>query len=590
MKRFLTTLLAVGILVPTVSFAVTRSKTQSSDRFLDRGVSIDLADPTGSVYQNGEAVSFMLESDNDAYVIVFNIDTEGYVHLLVPHEGEAAARLAANRRYPIPQSPDEELLVGGKRGMEFVFAVSVRDRDAIADREIARFHESEYGPENQRIRIEGDPFTAANQIASQLIRGIRYSAGVSLAYTYFFMGEAVDYPRYMCLDCYETGADPYQASMPAYAATAVFDREDRLAYPFDMGFERAYTDNLVRPEALRDASYEGDNETTTTVEHVYVTSYPRWNHGYYGVNFYCDPWYYPWSWGYYGGYYPYAPFYFSVGWNWGWGGWGYNYCRSPYYYPYYYQGRYHHYSPRRYNPYPNRGLRPGGKRYKGTSSLYAGLNLKSQRKELYRGASVAGPGSKKLPKTPYLQTRDGYGGGGLDTKYTQNLKRRPQIQTPRDVRVIKGTRPNIQTPRPSRTFKEQRPNIQSTRPTKGQRPSIQPPRRTGTTKGTRPNIQPPRRTGTTKGTRPTRPNIQSPRSTRTTKGTRPNIQSPRSTRTTKGTRPNIQSPRSGSGKRVTTGTKAPTPRYSKPARTSTRSRASSGGARRSGGSRGGKRK
>jgi hypothetical protein len=273
---------------------------------------VALADPAGSVYQAGEPIRLSVRTDTDAFVLVFNIDSEGFVHLLHP-QGTSAEKLAGGRWYDIPTDGDRELVVGGKTGVEFVFAVSVNDRDAVDGAGIADLLADEGRSASNRYRVKGDPFLAANRIAGQLVEGIANRRDESLAFTYFYVSEAVDYPRYLCEDCDRAGKDPYAENL-GYVATSAFDREDHLSYPLKPAFERT-GDNVAAAEK------DSDDETT-----VYVSYY-----------------------GYGGAYYPYSSFHVGYGyWGFGWG-WGYPYYYYPAYcypyrwgygYPYSYYGGY----------------------------------------------------------------------------------------------------------------------------------------------------------------------------------------------------------------------------------------------------------
>jgi hypothetical protein len=244
----------------------------------------------GSVYTEGEAVRFTVRTDADAYVLLFDIDTEGFVHLLYPRDAKSLQKFSAGVSHDIPAQADESLLVTGKTGMEFVFAVAVPNRDAISDREIGFLLDGETQPTHKKYRIDGDPFLAANRVAGQLVRGIRYSDDVTLAYTYFFVNEAVDYPRYLCEECYDKDTDPYEPDRPWVAGEAL-ERHNGLHYPLAQAFEMSYD--------------VGDNTSG-------YSAWPRYRDHYYP--------YYP----YYG-----SSFYWSIGWAWDY-----------YYYPSYY----HHYS------------------------------------------------------------------------------------------------------------------------------------------------------------------------------------------------------------------------------------------------------
>ncbi len=372
MKRLLAVALVAAFLCPQAAFSVTQYRTMS---YTDEGISIALEDPIGSVYRDGEDVRFSLRTDFDAYVVVFDIDTEGFVHLLYPRDGESLQRISSNRIYYLPEYEDEALVVSGKKGIEFVFALAAPHRDDFNLDEIGFLLDSEKLPIERRFRIDGDPFLAANRIAGQLIRGISQRNGVTMSFTYFYMNEAVDFPRYLCTDCYKTGKDPYGPNMAVYVASADFERTDRLAYPLERGFVEDYGNVAV-------ADYGAAAGGTNTTQ-VYVTYYPRWDDGFYTRSwYYMDPWYWNWWYAPYTG----SGWYFSIGWGWGWGACHYYYF--PYYYcgPYYacrpYYPYYSHYPTGCYYPpgrgYPHRNFRPSPK-HGSTDRLYTAMNQKTDR-------------------------------------------------------------------------------------------------------------------------------------------------------------------------------------------------------------------
>jgi hypothetical protein len=343
MNRLLTLMLVAAFLYPLAADAVTKS---SSKDYAARGVSISLHDPIGSVYREGEEVGFSIRTDKDAYVVVFNVDTEGFVHLLYPAAGGNIQKFSPDRVYELPVDPGESLVVGGPQGLEFVFAVAVEDRGAINEDELHFLSRNETLPDERKFRITGDPFLAANRIMSQLVRPASLRRDATVSFTYFYVGEAVDFPRYLCEDCFENDRDPYAAGMPAYVAGADFAQTDGLVYPLRAGFVResaAASATISAPAAA---------ETRSEVTNVYVSYYPRWNDGFYSTSWwYLDPWY--WNVWYYDPWYASSSsFYFGVGWNWGWWGWGAYHYR---YFPYYYAGPYYAYRPGwgYYSAYPN---------------------------------------------------------------------------------------------------------------------------------------------------------------------------------------------------------------------------------------------
>ncbi|MDH3215527.1 MAG: DUF4384 domain-containing protein [Candidatus Krumholzibacteria bacterium] len=506
MKKLFLLLLAASVALPVAAKSVTHSKSSSLN---STGVKLTLTDPSGSVYNEGEPVRFTVQTDADAYVVVFDIDTEGFAHLLYPTDAKSLQRFEAGRSYELPESSPDAFLVAGKTGMEFVFAVAVRTRNAINDREISFLLENERLSESRKFRIDGDPFLAANRIANQLVRGIAYADDVSLAFTYFYVNEAVDYPRYLCETCYEEGKDPY-SSDNEYVATSAFNREDHLGYPLQRGFERSHGE--VAEDDDDDYETGGDgNEGRTTNVHVYR---------------YYDNWYPYGGWSYYG--YPYygSGFYFSIGWNWRWGyrGFGWSY---PYYYgycaPYYYGGSYYH--GRHHYGLTYRTFRPLGKyRYKGTRGAYATLanpstrlkstsirhertnrlaSAKTRSGHAYRDfRNKSRPVHKVSIRKPIRQQRRSWG-QQKDTRIRDRSKRakRPHIGKPSThKRAIRSTKPV----RSRKSY--------DVRPRSSRRSHVTTPKRRAPSQRVTPRVKSSRGRSTN-----TRPSVDRTRSTRSTK-------------------------------------------------------------------------
>jgi hypothetical protein len=473
MKWLLTFLVVAAFFYAQAADCTTQYKTTS---YTSKGVSLSLDDPIGSVYKEGEEVGFSIRTDTDAYVIVFNIDTDGFVHLLYPVDAKSLQRFSSDRAYLLPENPDQSLVVGGTTGIEFVFALAVENRDFVNEDEIQFLAGNETIPEERRFRITGDPLLAANRIASQIVRGISHRQGVTISFTYFYVDKAVDFPRYLCEECYEKGKDPYAQGMPTYAAASDFERTDRLTYPLEEGFALEVAEDSQPSSA-------GDPASVTK---VYVTYYPRWNDGFYDTSWwYLDPWY----WG--SGYDPYpGSFYFSIGWNWGWPGWGaYHYT----YFPYYYCGPYYAYHPWRgyYTCYPHhwhsggydsawRSFRPIPKQ----GRLYTAMNHPVDRDFRYKQQPLkSGETSDRLR---FLSTRKSdlernsrsLNYRRTSGKDTQVIRGRPE-RTYKDAREG-GARESREVRSKSTSYREQRV---ITRPSKSSRSFTGTGRRTTDTKG-----------------------------------------------------------------------------------------------------------
>jgi len=306
--------------------------------YRDGGVVLRMNAEKGSILNPGEDVSFTYQTSDDAYVILFNIDTEGYVNLIAPADGRLSLA-EARETYRVPDG-NERLVVSGETGMEFVFALSVADPSSIDLDELAYLRDLDGKPRADAYRIDGDPFLAANIIAGELVRGISHREGVYLDYVYFYVNDRVDHPCYLCGECDGSAAT---SDCTNYDVVANFDRAAPLTYPLRRAFDMVERGAPARDAGDMQAVYDdgsGDDRVYVTfypysVEARYITrpwaySYDPW---YWDDPFWYDPgacgWvYYPtWSYPYYRNYW---------GWSFWWGSWGGYYC-SGWYYP-----RYHH--------------------------------------------------------------------------------------------------------------------------------------------------------------------------------------------------------------------------------------------------------
>jgi hypothetical protein len=274
----------------------------------------------GTVLGTGDPISFEYQSRADAAVLVFNIDSEGYVHLLYPTAGPETSR--ALQTYAVP-AEGAELVVDGTTGVEFVFALAVDDPSAIDTAELDRLRGTD-AEGAEPYRIDGDPFIAANMIAGELVRGVSHR-GVYFGYTYFYVNERVEYPCYLCGACDGTPDDP---ACTDYRVVQNFDRRNPLPYPLKRAYETVSGDSEVLAE-------EGSSIEVPPGSDVDVNFYPygveaRMVDPYY-AGLWNDYWWYdPLYW--YGPYYPYygPGWSFSIGWGWGWGWWGGYYCSGWY--------------------------------------------------------------------------------------------------------------------------------------------------------------------------------------------------------------------------------------------------------------------
>jgi hypothetical protein len=402
--------LAVGLLL--VAAPASRALTRGGDGS-GTDVTLRASVPMASTVNTGDRVAFEYQTRDDAAVIVFNIDSRGYVHLLAPSGPLEMTR--ANTRYVIPE-PGSDLVVDSQTGVEFAFAVAVTDPSAVDASELEHLRASDT-PGHAPYRISGDPFVAANMIAGELVRGIS-RRGATFAYTLFYVNDRVDAPCYLCGGC---DGEPVESSCDGYRIVQNFDRRSPLDYPLRRGYDMVETAAAMADESLDDDSDVVVNFYPYGSQVRYVDPVPAYSVAW---GFY-DPflWYWP-------GYYPYCPtgWGFSVGWGWGWG-WDWGYGRG-----YYCSGWY---SSRWYDGYRGDGRYRNPQRFKsargsGSSGLLVSNRTVAQQRDAslriaskgVRASTTARPGkpasiatrARTGTRSPHMSTRSKTTGPRVHTR------------------------------------------------------------------------------------------------------------------------------------------------------------------------------
>jgi hypothetical protein len=173
----------------------------------------------GGIYRPGESMRVYFRANADCYVLVFNVDTEGYIHLVYPYGPEDAPSVEGGRAYRIPSRSDPyDLVADGPPGVEYVVAVASpypfqnlpwylsADRVDGARPDL----EDEDGDDTESGHLVGDPYVGIDRIIRRIAPPGREDR-IATNETYFYIGRRVEYPRYVCADChyYPFYFDPY---------------------------------------------------------------------------------------------------------------------------------------------------------------------------------------------------------------------------------------------------------------------------------------------------------------------------------------------------------------------------------------------
>jgi hypothetical protein len=169
----------------------------------------------GGVYHQGEPMRVSFRANADAFVLIYNIDTEGYIHLVYPYGPDDPDRVEGDVTYQVPSRHDPyDLVADGPTGVEYVVAIASPE----PFRDLPWYLRGNYeGDEDQYDRndedsgvIVGDPYVGMDRVIRRVVpRGLEDE--VATDDTYFYIERKVDYPRYVCADCHSYGGwyDPY---------------------------------------------------------------------------------------------------------------------------------------------------------------------------------------------------------------------------------------------------------------------------------------------------------------------------------------------------------------------------------------------
>ncbi|MGD8396579.1 MAG: DUF4384 domain-containing protein [Candidatus Eiseniibacteriota bacterium] len=193
-----------------------------------------------SIYRIGDPVEVRFRVDDDAYVCVYDIDTEGRVRVLFPAHPDEDGFVPGGLTLAVPDADaGYDLVASGPPGIELVGIVASRlPLDAVHGghpaggwydggqgygwREPATWTELDRvdwgAPVDVHpvwsvhgLRVAGDPFVAMRTVNRHLLRSVSDDLDEATGYVAFHIERRFRYPRYLCSDChgYRHRYDPY---------------------------------------------------------------------------------------------------------------------------------------------------------------------------------------------------------------------------------------------------------------------------------------------------------------------------------------------------------------------------------------------
>jgi len=151
-----------------------------SSPYLQVDVWVDKGD--GAVYHPGEEVGIFFETSRDCYVVIYNIDTRGYVNILYPYDSGDSRWVEGNQVYRIPGRHDDyDLRVDGPEGVEYVQAVASLEPIELPDwpRYVGGMEQDHLDITVLRLEDE-DPYDFMETINYHMVKGYDYATDLCI--------------------------------------------------------------------------------------------------------------------------------------------------------------------------------------------------------------------------------------------------------------------------------------------------------------------------------------------------------------------------------------------------------------------------
>lgn len=207
--------------------AAAASRALSVEVWTDRG--------DDAVYQPGEAMQVKVRANDDAYLLVYEIDSEGHVAVLYPWR-RGSNLVEARRTYRLPpEKSGYELAVESATGQGYVVAIAsrrpfrdlpwyLRTFDPQAEGNGYEDRKDDTEGFDESGKVVGDPMVSMERIRRRVLAALDATDDFATSYASYYVGHEVRYPRYLCSDCHRPGRWAWWDGFdPYYSRCSVFD-------------------------------------------------------------------------------------------------------------------------------------------------------------------------------------------------------------------------------------------------------------------------------------------------------------------------------------------------------------------------------
>src|SRR6266545_3966655 len=183
-----------------------------------------------AVFTRGERVRVYFRLDQDAYVTIFRVDTDGRVRVLFPRDPWEDNFARGGRDFEVDGRAlgTDAFTIDDYPGVGYLFAVASADPFV--------YDQIESGDHwDYRVigdgRVRGDPYVAMTDLAQRIVPD--GYADWDYDVISYNVGQHYDYPRFLCYDCHSyvsySSWDPYYSSCVRFR---MFVYDDPWYYPY----------------------------------------------------------------------------------------------------------------------------------------------------------------------------------------------------------------------------------------------------------------------------------------------------------------------------------------------------------------------
>jgi hypothetical protein len=157
-------------------------------------------------YTTGQAVRVYFQTEQDAYVTLLRVDTDGRVRVLFPREPWEDNFARGGRVYEVQGAASSDAFyVDDYPGEGYLFAVAAADPFRYDPIESAQHWDYRLIADDGRVR--GDPYAALTQFAERIVSP--GSADWDYDIVPYYVQQRYQYPRFLCYDCHTHVSYPY---------------------------------------------------------------------------------------------------------------------------------------------------------------------------------------------------------------------------------------------------------------------------------------------------------------------------------------------------------------------------------------------